>query len=132
MISERVFKRISIYRIYNFLGLIPMIWSFGLIIYYLIVAIVLGYFPTYGNPDPASIENNLIRNIGGIFVLLFLISGYCLYTFIGIFIIQVVYSFIKRKTIKYKKILFSVVGFLIFIGMLFIPGLSEIFGWLID
>ena len=125
-------KRCIIYKIYKYLGLVPIIWIIAVITYYLGVALIIGHFPTYNNPDPKNLDNESIKIIGSLVFALFFFTLYCSYAFLGIFIIHLIYTLIKKKEIHIEKIIISASGFLLLIVMILLPGLKHILEWLID
>jgi hypothetical protein len=98
----------------------------------LVVALIIGHFPTYDNPDPENLDNETIKFIGSSLVALFLFTLYCFYTFLGIFIVHLIYTLNNKKGINIEKIIISASGFSLLIVMIFLPGLNQILEWLLD
>jgi hypothetical protein len=120
-----------IYKTYRVLGLILFLWTVSIGIYYLVVALEVGYFPIHGHPDADGLDSKTLIALAYFFALTFIISFYCFFIFLGLLSIHLTYNLISKKKTRFKSILISSIGLIVFILGLTLPGSREITDWLL-
>ena len=115
---------------YRILGLIPFIWAISVIIFHYYVVSIIGFQPTYNNPT--HLDNDAVWTIGSYLILFFIISGYCLIVFIGLFLLQLILKFLKKIQIDFLNIGLCSIGLLVAIVVNIIPRFSDTLSWLFD
>ena len=105
------------------LGIIPLMFIISLLAFYFHAALIIGRFPTYGHPDPKSLEIYDIYS-----PIVHLASAVWLCSLILWLIIIVTYVITKRKQIIWKPV---IMGFLAHVFATFLI-LSRVMEWFVD
>lgn len=105
------------------IGLFPLSMVVLSYVFYFHAARLLGYYPTYGNPDPKELNIYFYYNSIGV---LLIISFYLFWLFI---LLTVVFIVQKRNEIsRYKVLIFPILTYSLGIWYL----TSDVFEWIID
>jgi hypothetical protein len=116
---------------YRVLGIIPLLWSLSVVLFYFYIVSKIGYEPSYNNPP--YLDNDFASTWGRYLIIFFIISSYCIIAFIGLFIINLFFKILKKSNINYINILISSIGIILaIIIMNFIPCFSRALDWIFD
>lgn len=119
-----------VYWIYRVLGLIPLLWSTSVILIHFYVVNETGFNPTYDNP--VHIESKWIWDSGIYLLILYIVSIYCFFLFIGLFFTHLILKITKKVNINLYSILISSIGLIIAIIVNYIPMFNNTLSWLWD
>ncbi len=115
---------------YRILGIIPFLWSISVIIFHFYIVNTIGFQPTYNNPT--HIDNDLIWKLGSYLIIFYVVSLYCLFIFIGLFVIHLIFRFKKKSQIDFKNIAISSIGLFLAIIVFIVHRLYDTLSWVFD
>ncbi len=105
------------------IGFTSLIFPVLMILYYVYASFQIGWMPTYGNPDPSTLESS--GSFGSMIFFFAIIWFFLLFVWI---LIAAIYYYEAKRKIAWKPIIFSSVVHLI----CFCVFNSEMVNWLID
>lgn len=104
-------------------GFSSLFYSISILIFYIHASVILGWLPTYANPDPADLT--ICKYYYGVVSFAFTVW---IFFFLGWLVLSLIYILVTRKQIDWRPLFFTVVTHIISIMIT----LSPIFEWFID